>query len=140
MSDSPDTVLTGGCHCGALRYRVTGPLLDNGYCHCRICQLTTGAPVLAWTSVPVGAFAFERGEPTRYRSSDWGERLFCATCGTQVLYREIRDPATVEINVGSLDRPEAAAPAVHIHTASRTAWFETDDNLPRYPGGEPPKA
>ena len=92
---------------------------------------------MAWTSVPVEAFAFERGKPTRYRSSDWGERPFCATCGAQILYRNIQDPATVDINVGSLDRPEAAAPAVKVQTASRIACFETDDDLPRYPGDEP---
>ena len=26
--------LKGGCHCGALRYRVTAAPKDSGYCHC----------------------------------------------------------------------------------------------------------
>ncbi|WP_119460186.1 GFA family protein [Rhodospirillaceae bacterium SYSU D60014] len=40
----------GGCLCGAIRYRVSTPPLQAGYCHCRLCQRSTGAPVLSWAS------------------------------------------------------------------------------------------
>ena len=39
--------LRGGCHCGALRYRVSARPSDSGYCHCGICRLTTGAPAFS---------------------------------------------------------------------------------------------
>ena len=42
----------------------------------------------------------------------------CGACSTRVLYREIRDPATMAINVGSLDQPLVAGPALHVGTAS----------------------
>lgn len=130
-------MLEGGCHCGALRYRVTTPPSDTGYCHCRICQLTTGAPVLAWTHVPPAAFEMTQGEPKVYRSSSWGERWFCGDCGTQLLYRDSEGPASVDINVGSLDRPEVAKPIRHIFIASRIPWFDTADDLPRHEGAKP---
>ena len=38
--------LEGGCFCGAIRYKVEGPPLDAGYCHCRMCQRTTAAPAV----------------------------------------------------------------------------------------------
>jgi len=34
--------------------------------------------------------------------------------------------------VATLDEPEAVAPGFHIFRASRIAWFETADDLPRH--------
>jgi hypothetical protein len=133
------TVLTGGCHCGALRYEAREPPVDTGYCHCSICRRTTGAPVLAWASVPVGGFSYVRGAPAIYRSSEWGQREFCATCGTQICFRQSRDATTVDLNTGSLDEPERCPPQMHIYHADRIAWFETADALPRHPGRKDPR-
>jgi hypothetical protein len=126
------TRLEGGCHCRALRYRIGAAPSDSGYCHCRICQQTTGAPVLAWATVPIEAFAMLGGRAAVYRSSDWGERHFCGTCGAQILYRDTDRPATVSINVASLDDPGALPPRCHIHTGSQIAWFDVADDLPRH--------
>ena len=38
------TPVTGGCHCGRIRYQAD-VFLSNGYiCHCTICQRSTGQP------------------------------------------------------------------------------------------------
>ena len=129
-------ILTGGCCCGALRYQAR-EILDAGYCHCRICQRTSGAPVLAWAVVPVRAFELTRGRPTVFASSEHGERLFCGRCGTQILYKERDAAQTVDVNVATLDEPDRVAPQVHIWTQSRIAWFDTHDGLPRHPDGRP---
>ena len=39
---------TGGCLCGAIRYRITGAPVEALYCHCRMCRRAHGAPVVAW--------------------------------------------------------------------------------------------
>ncbi|MCH7707979.1 MAG: GFA family protein [Myxococcales bacterium] len=127
---------TGGCLCGALRYAAHGRPVDVGYCHCRVCQRSSGAPVLAWASFPNDAFAYTKGSPATYRSSPRAGREFCAACGTQIAFRE--DGATrVDLNVGSLDQPDSFAPQYHIWTESRIPWFETADELPRYPDAGP---
>jgi hypothetical protein len=36
------------------------------------------------------------------------------------------------VPVGSLDRPLAAKPSLHIHVASRATWFDITDTLPQY--------
>jgi hypothetical protein len=130
---------TGGCLCGALRYAARAEPIDAGYCHCRVCQRSSGAPVLAWASFPKGALTYTLGSPASYRSSPKAVREFCAACGTQIVFRE--DGATrVDLNIGSLDQPDAIAPQYHIWTESRIPWFETADELPRYrdegPDGE----
>jgi len=124
--------LDGGCHCRALRYRISAAPLDSGYCHCRVCQQTTGAPVTACATVPIAAFTMLGGQAAVYRSSDWGERHFCGACGTQILYRDTDRPATVSINVASLDDPGALPPRCHTFTDSRIPWFEVADDLPRH--------
>ena len=56
--------IEGGCHCGALRYRVDEPLQHSSYCHCRICQRTMGSPagVFAGPIKPEN-FRYTTGEP-----------------------------------------------------------------------------
>ena len=125
--------LSGGCLCGALRYTAVAKPTSSGYCHCRLCQRSTGAPVLAFASVPFDSFQMTHGQPARYASSTKGERWFCARCGTQIAYCDKHNPVSVDINTGSLDHPESVPPKQHIFTSSRIEWFETNDDLPRYP-------
>lgn len=121
----------GGCDCGALRYRVTGEAYDTGYCHCRICQRTSGAPLQAFARIKADQFAYTKGRPAIYVSSDHGQREFCAACGSQLLYRGRQAPFDVAFNTPTLDDPSAFPPRQHVWYRSRLGWFETADALPR---------
>jgi len=127
----------GGCLCGALRFRAAVRPIDTGYCHCTLCQRSTGAPVLAWASFPVDAFAYTAGRATRYASSSWGHREFCKRCGTQICFRETDGATTVEVNLGCMDDASAFSPEYHIHVDDRIPWFDTNDDLPRHAGPKP---
>ncbi len=43
--------LTGGCHCGAIRYEVEGEPLTHALCHCSDCRRHSGAPMVGWNHV-----------------------------------------------------------------------------------------
>lgn len=122
----------GGCLCGAVRYTFVSAPDDAGYCHCRLCQLSAGAPVLAWATFPAEAFRYAQGNPGVFKSSAWGQREFCHDCGTQLLFRNTADKKTVDLNFVTLDDPEQLEPEYHIYTESRLKWFETTDRLPRH--------
>jgi hypothetical protein len=124
---------TGGCLCGAVRYRATA-MLRTDLCHCRMCQKASGAPVVAWLTVPGDAFSFTQGQPVAYQSSARAFRHFCGICGSQLTFREPENPSELDVNLATLDHPEAAPPQYHIHTASRMPWLDIHDNLPRYAG------
>jgi hypothetical protein len=124
-------VSEGGCLCGAVRYEAADPI-DAGYCHCRLCQRSSGAPVLAWAAFPTPSFSYTKGEPATYESSAVGRRDFCARCGTQIAFRDTRSPNRIDVNIGSLDDPAAIQPEYHIWTGSRIPWLEIADDLPRY--------
>jgi hypothetical protein len=125
----------GGCLCRATRYVVTAEPEKTNYCHCRMCQLSAGAPVMVWWTVPADGFRWTRGQPSVYRSSAKAERLFCPACGTQLLFREPAEPRSVDVNLATLDAPGEVLPAYHIWTSSRIPWFDTTDDLPRHREG-----
>lgn len=127
----------GGCLCGGLRFAMSGEALDSGYCHCRQCQLNSGAPAVAWVTVPVAAFRWTAGQPRSYASSAHGTRHFCPVCGSYILFDSRLAPEEVSVNTVSFDDPAAFPPRRHIYTDSRIPWFETADDLPRYRGDCP---
>ena len=130
--------LEGGCLCGRVRYRVSLAPIDSGYCHCRMCQKSSGAPLQATAEIPVAGFAFIQGEAKAYRSSAEAVRHFCPHCGSQLTFRMAEKPAYVSINTPTLDRPEALPPRMHIWRESRIPWFEVKDDLPRHDRDGPP--
>ena len=79
-------MLKGGCFCGWIRYETEVTPFDETNCHCSICRRTTGAPFVAWFSVPRSQFRLVCGEPTRFRSTAEGTRSFCPQCGTQLTF------------------------------------------------------
>jgi hypothetical protein len=128
----PHEDLTGGCACGSIRYRLKSLPFDAGYCHCRICQLSSGAPVMAFATVPRDDLVMLGHEPVRRASSDLGERWFCGDCGTPIAMRVGHQPDTTDFTIATLDDPECVAPGFHIWTRSRIGWFDTDDTLERH--------
>jgi hypothetical protein len=129
--------LEGGCLCGAVRYRIDAEPRNAGYCHCRMCQRSTGAPVVAWLTMASDGFAWTMGAPAIHRSSPQAERLFCPACGSQMVFREIAEPGLLDGTLASLDDPMAVHPDHHIWTTSRIGWFDTADDLPRHPESDP---
>jgi hypothetical protein len=122
----------GGCLCGAIRYRLASAPFDAGYCHCRICQLASGAPVMAFATVPRDDFRLIQGEVRRRRSSDFGERWYCGDCGTPLTMLVTHQPDTVDFTIATLDDPAAVTPGFHIWWRSRIPWFDTSDSTPRH--------
>ena len=135
-SMTEERVFSGGCLCGRLHYEARDPI-DAGYCHCRLCQRSSGAPVLAWASFQAAAFAYSAGEPASYSSSATGRRQFCASCGTQIAFCDTRTPTRIDVNIASLDEPAAIEPEYHIWIGSRLPWLHIVDDLPRYPDDGP---
>ncbi|MEA3000170.1 MAG: hypothetical protein QOK17_2003 [Sphingomonadales bacterium] len=126
--------ITGGCACGAVRYELKSEPFDAGWCHCRTCQLNSGAPAMVFASVPAGHLVWTSGadKVRSFRSSSFGHRSFCGECGTPFLMEVDHQPETVDFSVATLDAPERVMPGFHIFRGSKITWFETLDDLPRH--------
>jgi len=78
------------------------------------------------------------GETKEYASSENGRRHFCPNCGTSLFYtNEAAFPGKVDVQVATLDDPDAMPPEAQIQTAERIHWMERLNEIPvfeRYPG------
>ena len=127
----------GGCRCGAVRFTTDGEALHVTFCHCRDCQRSSGAPMVAWAGFVEAQFAVVQGEARTINLSGEAFRSFCADCGTGLWYRnEAVLPGLVDVQVATFDAPETLPPIAHIQTAERLSWMATAHMLPdfeRYP-------
>lgn len=121
--------LSGGCLCGAIRYRLA-TYTDAGYCHCPTCRRLTGAPVAAWALAPATALTIESGQPASYQS-----RRFCASCGSSLF---VDRGENVRVLLGTLDDPGRIEPAVHCCIEHQVSWLHLNDLLPVFEGPELP--
>lgn len=122
----------GGCACGALRYEVDGPGFNPTLCHCIDCRRASGAPALAWFSVPTTALRWIHGMPAFRRSSAQARRAHCAACGTQLAWQGDAHQEEIDLATATLDDPALAPPADHTFVSQRLPWLRLDDGLPAY--------
>ncbi len=133
-------IFTGGCQCGAVRYSATERFDDAHICHCRMCQKAAGGFFAALVGIPDEAFTWTRGTPSVFLSSDTTERGFCPNCGTSLFCRYIGDDYT-DINIATLDDPDAVPPLRQIGNESRVIYLDalhalagrdttTEDSMP----------
>jgi hypothetical protein len=121
-------ILTGGCQCGAIRYTARD-VTDPAICHCRMCQKAVGSVFWPFLKVRVADLEWTRGLPSLYRSSEVGERGFCADCGTPLTFWHI-GAETMDLSIGSLDEPVRAEPIRQHWAGARVPWFSRLADLP----------
>ena len=130
--------IEGGCLCGNVRYRAVDTPIYLTACHCENCRRASGAPYVAWVTVPKRGFAFIAGDPMMYTyvrdDGNAALRYFCATCGTQLTYEDSGRADQLDITVGSADDAESLAPTQNVHTDEKLSWaldnvHETRDGL-----------
>lgn len=125
---APET-WSGGCQCGAVRYRFTRKPAGAHVCHCRMCQKAFGAFYAPFVSGPLSTFELTRGELATFRSSGRTERGFCRLCGTPLSVWDDGGDA-IWISIGSLDHPEAFPPERQLAPDSRMPYVDGIGGLP----------
>jgi hypothetical protein len=124
------TTITGGCQCGAVRFRADG-LGRASICHCRMCQKAFGS--FFGPLVTAKGLVWTRGEPARFESSNVVKRGFCANCGTPLTFEH---PEGIDVAIGALDDPELAPPAIEVGRQGKLSYFATLHELPGRPESE----
>lgn len=121
----PAFPITGGCVCGAVRYRLNAPPKSLYACHCTDCQKLSGG--MASMSMPVMAADFEimQGALAAFeKAADSGRAVgirFCPTCGTRIMHVPSHSPDMLNLKPGTLDDTSWLAPVAHVWTSSRPA-------------------
>ncbi|MFA5949404.1 MAG: GFA family protein [Hyphomicrobium sp.] len=121
------THYSGGCQCGAVRFRIEGPLGRASICHCRMCQKAFGNFFAPLVFVPTGALTWLNAEPRRFRSSNHVQRGFCPECGTPLTYEA---PDGVALAIAAFDAPAEIPPTVQYGLEGRLPYVGALDTLP----------
>ena len=107
---------TGGCLCGAVRYRVEGEPTHVGRCHCADCRKESGSAFTVYAHWPRARFELD-GDLATYDG-----RSFCPRCGSRLGCFD--DDAGVEIRIGTLDdAPFGLTPEAEIWIKRREPWL-----------------
>jgi hypothetical protein len=124
--------VTGGCHCGALRFEAEVDPKRIVVCHCTDCQAMGGGAFRTLTPVPETGFRMLAGTPAIYlKTAESGRQRaqgFCARCGTH-LYAT--DPPGTEsaggqfytVRLGAIDQRRELVPTLEMWCRSRLAWL-----------------
>ncbi|MFC3079392.1 GFA family protein [Phenylobacterium terrae] len=112
--------ITGGCQCGAVRFRVDGALGRASICHCRMCQKAFGAFYGPLVSVRLAELTWTRGERATFQSSNKVRRGFCRDCGTPLTF-ECSDEV-IDLAIGAFDDPSPIKPQVQLATDRALPW------------------
>jgi len=92
----------GGCHCGAVRFRVTTNQKQAYNCNCSICAKKGFLHLI----VPPEAFSLLWGTEalTEYTfNTGTAKHLFCRICGIHSFYRPRSHPDKYSVNLRCLD-------------------------------------
>ena len=137
----PTYPISGGCLCGAVRFEITEPLTNAGYCHCTRCQRRTGTAASAQARIPTDALRFASGEDAlgAFVPDDGGfAKLFCASCGSHLFSRNQQQPDVMSVRLGALDEDPQLRFEWRQYVAYAAPWEAIpDDGVPRYDEARP---
>ena len=92
---------TGSCLCGAVKFSAVPSKNEIDACHCGDCRKSVGGPLMSVECSDTLQIEDE-GAVTFYGSSDWAERGFCRTCGSQMFWR-LKDKSMSTVHAGMFD-------------------------------------
>ena len=130
---------TGGCRCGAVRFRVAGDVSAVVFCHCDECRAQTGLFVGS-TEVADDDLTVEGSDAVRWHPAEHNAmRGFCGICGSLLFWKQEGSNRTA-IMAGAYDDDVPLEPLCHIRVADKPSWYTINDGLPQYAGSLPASA
>lgn len=144
MSEELTLPLTGGCACGAVRYRCDEKPLVQAICHCRDCQRASGGAFGALFVVPTDRVSYETKTPKYWeKKADSGntmQRGFCDNCGSPLSIYRPETPAMTFLTAASLDNPELFQPQSEVWTSKASSWHPHCEHTKKFTDAPPDHA
>ena len=123
---------TGSCICGAVRYTVNGPLRAVTACHCTQCRKETGSFYMSTEAADADLDIAPSLALKWYRSSNFAQRGFCGTCGSNLFWKTDGSDRT-SITAGTLDGATGLTIAKHIFCAFKGDYYEIAAGPAQFP-------
>ena len=139
MTDPADDSNRGHCLCGAVRFELTAPPREAGYCHCTRCQRRTGTAVSAQVIIHTSDFHLLAGESAvrTWVPPTGNAKQFCGECGAHMFSRS-PDGTWTAVRMSAFETDPGVRPSFRQFTDYAATWEPIpEDGLPRYPEGRP---
>ncbi|HIF61002.1 MAG TPA: GFA family protein [Rhodospirillales bacterium] len=135
------TKITGGCLCGAIRYKIDGEPFRTANCHCDDCRKATGSAYATNLFFKEEQIKILQGTPKKFEhladSHNTMIKEFCSDCGSQVFGSGANRPGVKNIKVGSIDDARFVKPQVNLYTAHALSCSYIDDKIDNFQGMPP---
>ncbi|MBW2244172.1 MAG: GFA family protein [Deltaproteobacteria bacterium] len=125
--------MTGRCLCGDITFTAREVETEIHACHCSMCRTWSGGPVLG-AAVASVEYSGEENIAV-YGSSEWAERGFCKTCGTNLFYR-FKESGQHVLWSGTFDDPAAFRLVGEIYIDEKPAGYAFAGDHIRQTGAE----
>jgi hypothetical protein len=131
MSEAYD----GGCACGGVRYRMSGPPMFVHACHCKRCQRLSGAAFGVNAPIETDRVAVLKGQPVSASyTSEAGHRhisVRCQDCGVALwTHHPFFGLRIALVAVGTLDEGNGFQPQIHCFTRFKLPWVALPPGVP----------
>jgi hypothetical protein len=127
-------MIRGHCECGQVHFEILGEMVDYAHCHCSQCRRLHGAAFATFAGVLRSEFRYTSGENkvATYSSSKIIDRIFCKTCGSNIMAIPHDEPGVYYVSMGAIEGNPPHPPAYHIFVGSKAKWHAICDDLPRF--------
>ena len=135
----------GACHCRSVKFKITGTILMNVYCHCKACSHNRAmSPVHLIGISPVEGIEIIEGMKFLTTTKGYGKmrHTFCAKCGCMMYQHPDGAPFRAILptnfhfeNGASCRLPDKYMPKSHINYENRQ--YDWNDELPKFKGFPP---
>lgn len=131
-----DSLTTGQCLCGAVKFSISGEFESFFLCHCARCRKDSGSAHSANLFSSIAKITWLSGEEKIkiFRLSGTRHaKCFCTECGSALPYSQASDGVLV-VPAGSLECRIGKRPNAHIFFSSRAEWDDDLASLERIDG------
>jgi len=124
---------SGGCACGAVRYRIADEPVFQNHCQCGDCQGRSGTGHGSYLTFPDRGRVELRGQASTWRmagdSGNVKNHAFCGVCGSPVHLTFDAMPQLFTVHATSLDDPARFRPQAVTYGIAGHAWDRLDPTL-----------
>ncbi|WAJ31090.1 GFA family protein [Antarcticirhabdus aurantiaca] len=126
--------LSGQCLCGAVAFTARPLKPEMDVCHCGMCRRWSGGVFMAVPCTDVSVA--DDAALGVYASSEWGERVFCRTCGASLFWRMRDGSGHVAVSMPAFENSELFVFAEEIFIDDKPSTYEFAGERRRLTGAE----
>ncbi|PHR61378.1 MAG: aldehyde-activating protein [Robiginitomaculum sp.] len=124
---------SGSCLCGAVTFTATPHTMGMRACHCNTCRRWSAGPFMTLGCDDV-AFDDE-SQLGVFKTSEWGERGFCKTCGTSLFWR-MQDKSGYGVSISAFEETDDIPFGLEFFIDEKPANYEFAGSAKKLTGKE----